>query len=121
MCCWHAGGSWKHTKTERERKKEGIWLCDMNLLYGEEVTLQVLQILPSILPQCQYLISKCHERHREKQRHREPDVGLNPGGSLPELKADAQPLSHPGIPISKYLLILIDYISRKMDKEPNWC
>ena len=52
-----------------------------------------------------------HERHRkrERQRHRqkekraprrEPDVGLNPGtpGS-PELKADAQPLSHPGVPV----------------------
>ena len=30
---------------------------------------------------------------------REPDAGLNPGtlGSHPELTADAQPLSHPGI------------------------
>ena len=54
-----------------------------------------------------------HERHRErereKQRHRqrekqapckEPDVGLDPrtSGSLPEPKADAQLLSHPGVP-----------------------
>ena len=49
------------------------------------------------------------ERERERQRHRqrkkqvpcrEPDVGLDPGtpGSRPEPKADAQPLSHPGIP-----------------------
>ena len=49
------------------------------------------------------------EREREAQRHRqrekqapcrEPDVGLNPGtpGSHPGLKADAKPLSHPGIP-----------------------
>ena len=32
--------------------------------------------------------------------HREPDVGLDPGslGSYPGPKADAQPLSHPGIP-----------------------
>ena len=48
-------------------------------------------------------------RHRERQRHRqrekqaprgEPNVGLNPRtpGSRPEPKADAQPLSHPGIP-----------------------
>ena len=44
-------------------------------------------------------------RQREKQRkkqapHREPDVGLNPGypGSRPGPKADAQPLSHPGVP-----------------------
>ena len=52
-----------------------------------------------------------HERHRERerQRHRqrekqaprrEPDVGLDPRtpGSRSELKADAQPLGHPGIP-----------------------
>ena len=48
-----------------------------------------------------------HERHRERQRHKqrekqapcmEPDVGLDPRtlGSGPELKADAQPRSHPG-------------------------
>ena len=54
-----------------------------------------------------------HERHRESQKHRErekqtpcrkPDVELDPGtlGSYPELKADAQPLSHPGIPIRKF-------------------
>ena len=57
-----------------------------------------------------------HERHRERERQRqrekqapcrEPDVGLDPGttGSCPELKADAQPLSHPGIPILKILFI----------------
>ena len=49
------------------------------------------------------------ERERERQRHRrrekqtpcwEPDAGLDPGtpGSHPELKADAQLLSHPGAP-----------------------
>ena len=45
------------------------------------------------------------ERGRDRQREkpvpcREPDVGLNPGipESHPEPKADAQPLSHPGIP-----------------------
>ena len=48
-------------------------------------------------------------RDTERQRHRqsekqvpcgEPDVGLDPRtpGSQPELKADAQPLSPPGIP-----------------------
>ena len=46
---------------------------------------------------------------RERKRHRlrekqapcgEPDVGLDPRtpGSLPELKADTQWLSHPGAP-----------------------
>ena len=50
------------------------------------------------------------DTEREKQRHRqrekqapcrEPDVGLDPGtpGWCPELKADAKPLSHPGIPL----------------------
>ena len=59
------------------------------------------------------LYSFIHERHRERERerqrhrqkekqapHRKPDVGLDPGtwGSLPELKADAQSLSHSGVP-----------------------
>ena len=52
-----------------------------------------------------------HETHRERGRHRqrqrekqapyrEPDVGLDPRspGSCPEPKAEAQPLSHPGVP-----------------------
>ena len=48
-------------------------------------------------------------RDRERQRHRqremqapcgEPDAGLDPRtpGSCSEPKADAQPLSHPGVP-----------------------
>ena len=55
------------------------------------------------------------DRERERQRHRqkekqvpcrEPNVGLDPGtpGSRPGPKADAQPLSHPGVPRGKYLL-----------------
>ena len=51
-----------------------------------------------------------YEKHTERQRHRQrekqapfrkPNVGLNPGtpGSHPEPKADAQPLSHPGVHI----------------------
>ena len=54
-------------------------------------------------------------RERERQRHRqkekqaprmEPNVGLYPGtpGSCPGPKADAQPLSHPGVPGSSYIL-----------------
>ena len=33
------------------------------------------------------------------------DVGLDPGtwGSRPELKADVQPLSHPGVPNASFL------------------
>ena len=41
-------------------------------------------------------------RQREKQApFREPDVGPDPRtpGTYPEPKAEAQPLSHPGIPI----------------------
>ena len=51
-------------------------------------------------------IQREKERQRLRQREKqapcgEPDVGLNPGtpGPSPELKADAQPLSHPGVPI----------------------
>ena len=50
-----------------------------------------------------------HERHKERQRHRqrekqdpcrEPTVGLDPRTlrSRPELKAEAQPMNHPGAP-----------------------
>ena len=57
-----------------------------------------------------FMIEREREKERERQRHRqrekqaprrEPDVGLNPRtpGSRPKLKADAQPLSHPGAPI----------------------
>ena len=43
------------------------------------------------------------QKHRQKDKQspcREPNVGLDPGtpGSCPEPKADAQPLSHSGIP-----------------------
>ena len=43
------------------------------------------------------------QRHKQKEKqapHTEPDVGLESGtpGSHPEPKADAQPLSYPGIP-----------------------
>ena len=43
------------------------------------------------------------QRHRQREKqesHREPDVGLDPGTpeSCPGPKADAQPLSHSGIP-----------------------
>ena len=52
-----------------------------------------------------------HERERQRPRQkekqgasREPYVGLDPGtpGSHPEPKADAQLLSHPGIPHSSF-------------------
>ena len=43
------------------------------------------------------------QRHRQREKQapcRDPDAGLDPGtpGSLPEPKADTQPLSHPRIP-----------------------
>ncbi|XP_048950784.1 disintegrin and metalloproteinase domain-containing protein 18 isoform X8 [Canis lupus dingo] len=48
------------------------------------------------------------QRHRQRKKQspcREPDVGLNPRtqGSCPEPKAEAQPLSHPGIPIHSFI------------------
>ena len=58
-----------------------------------------------------------YERHRERQRHRqrekqapyEPDVGLDSGTpeSHSEPKADAQPLSHIGIPALEVLTFWI--------------
>ena len=56
-----------------------------------------------------YLFMRDTERKKQKHRQREkqapckePDVGLKPGnpGSRPQPKADAQLLSHPGIPVS---------------------
>ena len=49
------------------------------------------------------------QRHRQKEKqasYREPDVELNPGtpGSRPGPKAGAKLLSHPGIPILKFLI-----------------
>ena len=61
-----------------------------------------------------------HERHRERHRQREkqapcrkPIVGLDSRtlGSLPEQKADAQPLSHPGIPVIYIFKNILRYIS----------
>ena len=50
------------------------------------------------------------QAEKEKQAPcREPDVGLNPRtpGSYPGPKADAQPLSHPGIPILVFYIFTI--------------
>ena len=54
------------------------------------------------------------QRHRQREKQapcREPDVRLDPRtlGSCPEPKADAQPLSHPGVLLtyfSKYVSFL---------------
>ena len=46
-----------------------------------------------------------HRQREEKALCREPDAGVDPRtpGPHPELKADAQPLSHPGVPaLNKY-------------------
>ena len=48
------------------------------------------------------------QRHRQGEKQalcREPDVGLDSGtpGSHPKPKADAQPLSHPGVPVPSFL------------------
>ena len=58
------------------------------------------------MPGFYLLIHERPEREAETQAEgeagscREPDVGLDPRtlGSYPEPKADAQPLSHPGVP-----------------------
>ena len=52
-----------------------------------------------------------HKKREKQSPHREPDVGLDPQtpGSSPEPKADTQPLSHAGIPVT-YVLKLQHYI-----------
>ena len=47
---------------------------------------------------------KCRQREKQAPR-REPNVELDPGtpGSCPELKAVAQPLNHPSIPLDIFL------------------
>ena len=50
------------------------------------------------------------QRHRQREKQapcRKPDVGLDPGtpGSRPGPKADAKPLSHPGIPANSIVLL----------------
>ena len=57
---------------------------------------------------CLFTRHRERQRHRQKEKqahHREPDVGLNPGtpGSGHEPKADAQLLSHPGVPGRHFL------------------
>ena len=47
------------------------------------------------------------QRHRQREKQspcRKPDVGLDPRtpGSCPEPKADAQPLSHPSVPLPRF-------------------
>ena len=49
---------------------------------------------------------RCRQRPRQREKQApcgEPEVGLDPRtpGSRPGPKADAQPLSHPGVPISR--------------------
>ena len=55
------------------------------------------------------------DTEREKQRHRQrekqaphggPDAGFDPRtpGSHPGVKADAQLLSHPGVPVFRFLM-----------------
>ena len=66
-----------------------------------------------------------HETHTERQRqaegkagssHGKPDVGFDPRNLewRPELKADAQPLTHPGVPID--LPLKSNYCQRSIYK-----
>ena len=60
------------------------------------------------------------QRHRQREEqgpHREPDAGLDPGtpGSHLEPKADAQPLSHPGVPHKN---VYKDYVEQLHTEEP---
>ena len=47
------------------------------------------------------------QRHRQREKQApcgEPGVGLDPGTWGHELKADAQPLNHPGVPGATILM-----------------
>ena len=51
------------------------------------------------------------QRHRQREKQapcREPDVGLDPG--TPWLKAGAQLLSHPGIPIGSIFKVICQHM-----------
>lgn len=52
------------------------------------------------------------DRGRSRLHCREPDTGLDPGtpGLRPGPKADAKPLSHPGIPPNCILALILIYI-----------
>ena len=62
-----------------------------------------------------YLLMRDRERQRETQAEGEagsmqgPNAGLDPGspGSHPEPKADAQLLSHPGVPLLLLFLFTV--------------
>ena len=51
-------------------------------------------------------ICERHRRRKEQAHCGDPDVGLDRRipGSRPELKADTQPLSHPGVPTSSLFI-----------------
>ena len=66
----------------------------------------MLGVMATTVPSCKISFLKkilfIHLRQREKQTFRgDPDAGLNPSapGSRTEPKADAQPQSHPDVPI----------------------
>ena len=62
-----------------------------------------------------YLFTRGHregQRHRQREKQvpcRDPDVGLDSGspGSCRKLKADAQSLSHPGVPMTEFLMSFV--------------
>ena len=63
------------------------------------------------------------QRHRQREKqapYQEADVGLDPRilGSLPEPKADAQPLNHPGAPKFPFFILFI-YLFVCLKKNPN--
>ena len=64
----------------------------------------MVELLP---PSAQVVILGFWDRVPHRAPHREPDVGLDPRtpGSRPELKADVQPLSHSGAPLSVVIFL----------------
>ena len=90
-----------------DHKSTFTWAMKLQLV--KVTSINVLHIISHVIFLKKILLIYPCETHRERQRQgqrekqapcREPNVGLNPGtaGSGPKPKADAQSLSHPGIP-----------------------
>ena len=60
-------------------------------------------------------------RRRKQAPCRKPDVGLDPRtmGSRPEPKADAQPLSHPGVPRSWFMAPMAQSFTSSLPSQHN--
>ena len=123
-------GSLKEWDTERTSVKQALpdsFQSTLNSLY-HKVVIYSDSSFPRADPLLKFFFLIfylfIYERHRDRGRdiekdkqtpHREPNAGPDPRtpGSCPEQKADAQPLSHPGIPsLPKIFYTVVGEIKR---------